>query len=118
MEALEEYGVMSCYMYFCFSLAPAESVSGLKIQPLKDDKKALRVSWDTPQLSSPEGPVSLYEVEYRDGEQGLSNKAHVPPDKSFFVIRGVENHNNYEVSNSNFVWLCLVFTTLVFLPGV
>ena len=65
----------------------------------KEEEKSLIASWDKAQLLLPEGPVSFYEVEYRDGEQGLSNKVHVQPDASFFIIHGVENGNKYEVSH-------------------
>jgi hypothetical protein len=69
----------------------------VRLQPWKDDNKALIVSWETAQLSSPEGPVSSYEVEYRDGEQGLPNRVRVPPEAPYFIIYGVENDENYEV---------------------
>jgi hypothetical protein len=84
-------------MYLSFPLAPAGSVFGVRLQPWKDDDKALIVSWETARLSSPEGPVSSYEVEYRDGEQGLPNRVRVPPDAPYFIIYGVENDENYEV---------------------
>ena len=79
-------------------LAPSHSVSGLTLQPSNEGTEALRVSWESADLSLPEGPVSFYGVEYRDGQNGLSNTARVRPDSSYFIIYGVENGDAYEVS--------------------
>ena len=62
---------------------------------LKDD---VIVSWERADLTLPEGPVSLYLVEYRDAQQTSSNIVHVKPESSFVVLRDVSNANDYEVS--------------------
>lgn len=67
------------------------------VKRLKDDEKALNVSWKQANLTLPEGPVSLYLVEYRDAQQVLSNQAYVQPESSFLVLREVANANDYEV---------------------
>lgn len=84
-------------MHSSFLPAPNESVSGLKVQRLKDDEKALKVSWEQAILTLPEGPVSLYLVEYRDAQQSLSNRAYVQPKSSSLELREVANANDYEV---------------------
>lgn len=78
-------------------------MSGLKVQRLKDDEKALVVSWERADLSLPEGPVSLYLVEYRDAQQALSNRAYVQPESSSLVLWEVANANDYEV---RYILLC------------
>ena len=87
------------YMYL--NPVPSASVSGLKVQRLKDNDKILVVSWEAASLTPPVGPVALYEVQYRDAQQAVSNKAHVRPPSSSLVLRDVANANDYEVS-----WWC------------
>ena len=96
------------YMYITFTVpymyfppVPSASVSGLKVQRLKDNDKILVVSWEAASLTPPVGPVALYEVQYRDAQQAVSNKAHVQPPSSSLVLRDVANANDYEVS-----WWC------------
>ena len=86
-----------CKLSELFFVAPTNSVSGLTLQPSKNN---ITVSWEAADLSPPKGPVSLYEVEYKDGKEGLSNKVHVRPELSYVVILGVENSDNYEVSTA------------------
>ena len=75
-----------------------DSVHNLTVQRLDKDKNTLIVSWEKADLILPEGPVSHYIVEYRDAQQTLSNRAHVPPESSFLVLREVANANDYEVN--------------------
>ena len=85
------------FVHSPFLPVPDESVSGLKVRRLKDDEKALIVSWEEANLTPPEGPVSLYLVEYRDAQQLLSNQVYVQPKSSSLELREVANANDYEV---------------------
>ena len=75
--------------------APAESVQDLMVKRLNE--KTLLVSWKRTDISLPDGPVSRYEVEYRDAQQVLSNKVYVQPDSTSLILREVANVNDYEV---------------------
>ena len=56
--------------------------------------KTLLVSWKS---ALPDSPVSLYEVEYRDAQQALSNKVRVLYDSTSLILREVTDVNDYEV---------------------
>lgn len=58
------------------------------------DMKTLLVSWKS---ALPDSPVSLYEVEYRDAQQALSNKVRVLYDSTSLILREVTDVNDYEV---------------------
>jgi hypothetical protein len=77
--------------------APTKSVPGLTFQPSENDERTLIALWEKPDYFPPEGPVSFYRLQYRDGQQALPNEVYIPSHLTFFTLHGVTIIKNYEV---------------------